>query len=96
MERLTTFTRKTQELKLFFFMRCRPVRSLFSKGGSIGGMSQTMSAYMLWTLTHTPPRGVWGHAPPEMFGNLDYLRVILRHSDSHYHSQLCHLSSPLC
>ena len=59
----------------------------FSKGGSIRGVSQTMSAFMLWALTHTPPRGVWGHAPPpEIFGNLDFLRVILRHSDSHHHS----------
>ena len=58
----------------------------FSKGGSIGGVSQTMSAFMLWALTHTPSRGVWGHAPPEIFGNLDSLIVILRHSDSHYHS----------
>ena len=58
----------------------------FSKGGSIRGVSQTMSAFMLWALTHTPPRGVWGHAPPEIFGNLDFLRAIPRHSDSHYHS----------
>ena len=29
----------------------------FSKGGSIGGVSQTMSAFMLWALSHTPPIG---------------------------------------
>ena len=43
----------------------------FSKGGSIGGVSQITLAFMLWALTHTPPRGVWGHARPEIFGNLD-------------------------
>ena len=33
---------------------------------------------------HSPlPRGVWGHAPPENFGNLDSLRTFLKHSDSH-------------
>jgi hypothetical protein len=37
---------------------------------------------MLWALAHSPLRGVWGHAPPEKFGNLDSLRAILRHSDS--------------
>jgi hypothetical protein len=43
----------------------------FSKGGSIGGMAQTYNTVMLWALAHSPPRGVWGHAPPENFGNLD-------------------------
>ena len=51
----------------------------FLKGGLYGGVAQTG---MLWALAHSPPRGVWGHAPPENFGNLDSLRVILRHSDS--------------
>ena len=51
----------------------------FLKGGLHGGVAQTG---MLWALAHSPPRGVWGHAPPENFGNLDSLRVILRHSDS--------------
>ena len=27
-------------------------------------------------------RGVWGHAPPENFGNLDTLRTFLMHSDT--------------
>ena len=57
----------------------------FSKGGYIEGMSQTIAAVMLWALAHSPSRGVWGHAPPENFGNLDSLRAILRHSDSQYH-----------
>ena len=57
----------------------------FSKGGYIGGMSQTMAAVMLWALAHSPSRGVWGHAPPENVGILDSLRAILRHSDGDYH-----------
>ena len=48
----------------------------FLKGGLHGGVAQTG---MLWVLAHSPPRGVWGHAPPENFGNLDSLRG---HSDS--------------
>ena len=51
----------------------------FLKGGLHGGVAQTG---MLWALAHSLPRGVWGHAPPENFGHLDSLRVILRHSDS--------------
>ena len=51
----------------------------FLKGGLHGGVAQTG---MLWASAHSPPRGVWGHAPPENFGNLDSLRAILRHSDS--------------
>ena len=35
-----------------------------------------------------PPRGVWGHAPPENFRNLDSLRTFLRHSDSHLGADL--------
>ena len=27
-------------------------------------------------------RGVWGHGPPENFGNLDTLRMFLMHSDT--------------
>jgi hypothetical protein len=34
------------------------------KGGLHGGVAQ---AGMLWALAHSPPRGVWGHAPPEKF-----------------------------
>ena len=29
-----------------------------------------------------PSRGVWGHAPPENFGNLDTPRTFLMHSDT--------------
>ena len=36
----------------------------------------------------SPPRGVWGHAPPENFANLDPLRAFLRHSDSHFGADL--------
>ena len=36
----------------------------------------------------SPPRGVWGHAPPENFGNLDSLRAFLRHFDSHFGADL--------
>ena len=35
-----------------------------------------------------PTLGVWGHAPPENFGNLDSLRAFLRHSDSHFGADL--------
>ena len=31
-----------------------------------------------------PPNGVWEHALPEKFGNLDSLRTFLRHFDSHF------------
>jgi hypothetical protein len=51
----------------------------FLKGGLHGGMAQIG---MLWALAHSLPRGIWGHAPQENFGNLDSLRVIMRHSDS--------------
>ena len=51
----------------------------FLKGGLHGGVAQTG---VLWALAHSHLGGVWGHAPPENFGNLDSLRVILRHSDS--------------
>ena len=40
----------------------------FSKGGYIGDVSQTMTTVMLWASAHSPSRGVWGHAPSEMFG----------------------------
>ena len=36
----------------------------------------------------SPPRGVWGYAPPENFGNLDSLRAFLRHSDSYFGADL--------
>ena len=54
-------------------------------GYMAGGVAQTG---MLWPLAHSPPRGVWGHAPPENFGNLDSLRAILRHSDSDLQFQI--------
>jgi hypothetical protein len=54
-----------------------PVRSLSERGS--GGVAQTV---MLWALAHSLLRGVWGHAPPEKFGNLDSLRAILGHYDS--------------
>ena len=41
---------------------------------------------MMWALAHSPPRGVWGLAPPEKFGNLDSLRAILRHSESDFNT----------
>ena len=53
----------------------------FSKGGyRDGGVVQIG---MMWALAHSPPRGVWRHAPPENFGNniIHSLRAILRHSD---------------
>ena len=43
---------------------------------------------MLCAQAHSPPRGVWGHAPPENFGNLDSLRMFLRLSDSHLGADL--------
>ena len=57
----------------------------FLKGGLHGGVAQIG---MMWALAHSPPRGVWGHAPPENFGNLDSLRAILRHSDSDLQFQI--------
>ena len=50
-----------------------------------GRVSDYGHSYAVGILAHSPSRGVWGHAPPEKFGNLDSLRAILRHSDSHYH-----------
>ena len=35
----------------------------FSNRDYIGGVSQ---AVMSWALAHSPSRGVWGHAPPEL------------------------------
>ena len=34
--------------------------------------------------SHRPQfsRGVWGHAPPEIFATLSLLRVVLRHSET--------------
>ena len=57
----------------------------FLKGGLHGGVAQIG---MMWELAHSPPRGVWGHAPPENFGNLDSSRAILRHSDSDLQFQI--------
>ena len=56
-----------------------------SKRNSIGGVFSDYDGIYAVGINPYPPRGVWGHAPPENFGNLDSLRVILRHSDSHYH-----------
>ena len=55
----------------------------FSKGGYRDGGVVQIGTCMMWALAHSPPRGVWGHAPPENFGNniIDSLRAILRHSD---------------
>ena len=47
-----------------------------------------MTTVRLWAYAHSPPRGVWGHAPPENFGNFDSLRVFLMHSGSSFGSEL--------
>ena len=57
----------------------------FLKGGLHGGVAQIG---MMWALAHSPPRRVWGHVPPEDFGNLDSLRAILRQSDSDLQFQI--------
>ena len=60
-------------------MHTTDLYAAFLKGGYMGAW---LGQGMLWTLAHSQARGVWGHAPPEKFGNLDSLRAILRHSDS--------------
>ena len=39
-------------------------------------------------LSPQPPRGVWGHALPEIFENLDSLRAFLVHFDSCFEANL--------
>ena len=50
----------------------------FSKGGEqitkVGGSDLwlcTVTTVRLWVYDHSPPWGVWGHAPPENFGDFD-------------------------
>ena len=57
-------------------------------GGGGGGGAQTFDCVRLWAYAHSPPRGVWGHAPPENFGNVDSLRVFLVHSGSSFWTDL--------
>ena len=38
--------------------------------------------YVVGIRPQGPSRGVWGHAPPENFGNLDFLRAFLRKFDT--------------
>ena len=53
-----------------------------------GGISPLIVYFNNSYAVLSPPRGVWGHAPPENFGNLDSLRTFLRHSDSHFGADL--------
>ena len=64
---------------------------IVERGGGGGGGVRPLPC------TVTTAWGVWGHAPPENFGNLDSPRTFLRHSDSHLGADLassiehCHL-----
>ena len=61
-----------------------------SKGGEgvvkVGGLMFFMAycehRYMLLAVSPWAIGGVWVHAPPENFGNLDTLRTFLMHSDT--------------
>ena len=54
-------------------------------GGGGGGLRPlTVTTVRLWAYAHSPPRGVWGHAPPENFGNFDSRRAFLMHSGSSF------------
>ena len=44
----------------------------------------TVTTVRLWVYAHSPPRGVWGHAPPENFGNFNSLRAFLMQSGSSF------------
>ena len=58
-------------------------------GGGGGGLRPlTVTTVRLWAYAHSPPRGVWGHAPPENFGNFDSLRAFLMHSGSSFLADL--------
>ena len=69
---------KAKYMVKFYMIKPGPYAA-FVEGGLHGGVAPIG---MMWALAHSPPRGVWGHAPPGSFGNLDSLRAILRHSDS--------------
>ena len=48
----------------------------------------TMTTGRLWACAHSPPRGAWGHAPPETFGNFNSLRTFLMYSGSNFWTDL--------
>ena len=56
--------------------------------GGGGGITPLIVYFNNSSAVLSPPRGVWGHAPPENFGNLDSLRAFMRHSDSHFGADL--------
>ena len=39
---------------------------------------------MAWALAHGQVGGIWEHAPPETFENLDTLIMFLMHSDTSF------------
>ena len=49
-------------------------------GGGGGGIIPLIVYFDNSYAVLSSPRGVWGRAPPENFGNLDSLRAFLRHS----------------
>ena len=52
-----------------------------------------MTIVRLWAYAHAqPPRGVWGHASPENFGNFNTLRAFLMHSGSSFWTDLVAIS----
>ena len=53
-----------------------------TKGGYI--VDQGGNRYDAAGISPHTPREVWGHAPPENFGNVDSLRLFLRYSDSYF------------
>ena len=55
-----------------------------SKSGARGGAQTFVTTVRLWAYAHSPPRGVWGHAPPENFGNFNSLRAFLMQSGTNF------------
>ena len=52
-------------------------------------MTSVVTSVRLWAYAHSPPRGVWGHAPPENFGNFDSLRAFLMQSGTSFWTDFC-------
>ena len=62
-------------------VECKGGEQVAKVGGGGGGGSDlylcTVTTVGLWAYAHSPPREVWGHAPPENFGNFNSLRAFL-------------------
>ena len=62
----------------------RPVHSLSQRGVTLLTGEGGATYHAAGMISPHTPRGVWGHPPPENFGNLDSQRLFLRHSDSYF------------